>query len=349
MTLGTFWFLIDVIFWVGFFILEGFDFGVGILHSFVSRNDEERRICINTIGPVWDANEVWLIVAGAVIFAAFPLWYATMFSTLYLALVVLLVALIVRGVAFEYTRKIEDPRWRTSFKWGLTIGSALIPLLIGVAFGDLLHGLPINANHQYTGNFFGLLTPFGLYSGVTMLVLSTLMGATYLTLKTTGDLHDRVAKLSTQIGWVSVLVVWGFVTWAHLGFAPGFVPNPVEVVAVLALIAAAWLAGNGSEGWAFAMSAVGVASTVGTFFTQLYPKVMISTTSRAYSITIANSASPTYTLRVMTVVALVFFPVVLVYLTWTYVVFRRRITGPRLGTPAEGDLSSPTSPTAVES
>jgi len=329
MTLGTLWLLIDVVFWVGFFVLEGFDFGVGILHSFVSKNDVERRICVNTIGPVWDGNEVWLIVAGAVIFAAFPLWYASMFSALYLALVVLLLALIVRGVAFEYTRKVDDERWQGAFRWGLTISSALIPLLIGVGLGDLLHGLPLNGAHQYTGNFFGLLTPFGLMSGVTMLALSVLMGADYLALKTDGELHARAAKLSVRAAWVCAVIVWGFVTWAHLGLGKGFVPNVAEVVALLGVVAAALFASAGSEGWAFTAATVGVAGTVATFFAEMYPKVMVST-NPANSVTVANSASPSYTLKVMTVVALVFFPVVLVYQTWTYVVFRRRLSGPRL-------------------
>ena len=342
MTLAQLWLVIDVVFWVGFFVLEGFDFGVGFLHPFISRNDVERRICINSIGPVWDGNEVWLIVAGAVIFAAFPLWYATMFSTFYLALVVVLLALIVRGVSFEYGRKVDDPRWHSSFRWGLAIGSALIPLLVGVALGDLLHGLPINADHQYTGNFFGLLTPFGLMSGVTMLVLSALMGATYLTLKTTGELHRRAASLSVWCGWISVAVVWGFMTWAHVGLGRGFVPNPVQVVAILAVIGAAWFAGTGSEGWAFAMAAVGMASTVATFFVEMYPHVMVSTTSTANSLTWANAASPSYTLRVMTVVAVICFPVVLAYQTWTYVVFRRRLGGPRL----DGEDVEPAAPSA---
>jgi len=343
MTLGQLWLLIDVVFWVGFFVLEGFDFGVGILHSFVARNDVERRICINSIGPVWDGNEVWLIVAGAVIFAAFPLWYATMFSTFYLALVVLLLALIVRGVAFEYTRKVDDPRWQTTFRWFLTVGSALIPLLVGVALGDLLHGLPLDSDHQYTGNFFGLLTPFGLMSGVTMLALSVLMGANYLTLKTTGELHARVAKLSVTAGWVTAVVVWGFVTWAHLGLGKGFVPNVTEVIALLGVLAAALFANAGAEGWAFASAALGVAGTVATFFAEMYPKVMVATNS-VNSITVGNSASPSYTLKVMTIVAVVFFPVVLVYQTWTYVVFRRRLGGGRLG--ADAALDSPSSPAA---
>lgn len=331
MHLSTLWFLVDGIFWIGFFILEGFDFGVGMLHSFVAEDETERRIAINSIGPVWDGNEVWLIVAGAVIFAAFPSWYATMFSTFYLALVVLLVALLVRGVAFEYQRKIDDPRWRSVFRWSLTIGSALIPLLVGVAFGDMLHGLPIDSAHEYTGNFFGLLTPYGLWTGVTMLVMCLLMGATYLTLKTTGSLHDRMARLSGVIGWVAAVVVWGFVTWTHLGMGTGFIPNPLEVLAVLAVIAAAWLASVNQEGWAFAGAAVGVAGVVGSLLTELYPRVMVSTTRAAYDLTVGNTASGSYTLKVMTVVAVVSFPVVLVYQGWSYHVFRSRLSAPRAG------------------
>jgi cytochrome bd ubiquinol oxidase subunit II len=332
MHLSTLWFVIDALFWIGFFVLEGFDFGVGMLHSFIGRDDTERRIAVNSIGPVWDGNEVWLIVAGAVIFAAFPSWYATMFSTFYLALVVLLLALIVRGVAFEYQRKVDNPRWRASFRWSLTIGSALIPLLVGVAFGDMLHGLPINRAHNYTGNFLGLLTPFGLNTGVTMLVMSLLMGATYLALKTTGELHDRVVRLSGTLGWAAAVVVWGFVTWTHLGLGTGFVPNPLEVLAVLAVIASAWLANVKREGWAFASAAIGMAATVGSLLTELYPRVMVSTTNAAYNLTVGNTTSPSYTLKVMTVVAVIFFPVVLVYQGWTYHVFRGRLSAPRVGT-----------------
>jgi cytochrome bd-type quinol oxidase subunit 2 len=331
MTLGELWFIIDVLFWVGFFILEGFDFGVGMLHSFLGRTDTERRVLINTIGPVWDGNEVWLIVAGAVIFAAFPGWYATMFSTFYLALVVLLVALIVRGLAFEYQRKFDDERWRSSWRWGMTVGSALIPLLVGVALGDLLHGLPINAQHQFTGNFFTLLTPFGLWTGVTLLVLSLLMGATYLTLKTTGELHQRAQRAATAIGALAVLVTFGFMTWIHVGLSTGFVPEPLEALALMAVIAAAWLSRAEADGWAFVAAAVGIGGTVGSIFTELFPRVMISTTNSAYDLTVGNTASPPYTLKVMTVVACIFFPIVLVYQAWGFHVFRHRLSVPKVG------------------
>src|SRR5271169_983240 len=186
MRLDNTWFVIVAIFWIGFFILEGFDFGVGMLHSFVGRSDVERRIAVNSIGPIWDGNEMWLVIAGAATFAAFPGWYATMFSAFYLALLIVLVALIGRGVSFEYQRKIDNRRWRATWRWSLTIGSALTPLLLGTALGDLLYGLPIDSAHNYTGSFWGLLVPYGLYTGLTLTVLSLLLGVTYLTLKTEG-------------------------------------------------------------------------------------------------------------------------------------------------------------------
>ena len=226
-------------------------------------------------------------------------------------MVILLAALMARGVSFEYQRKFDDPRWRSSWRWALTIGSALIPFLLGVALGDLLHGLPINSSHNFTGNFFDLLTPFGLWSGLTLLVLSLLMGATYLTLKTTGELHDRAQKASAAIGGVAVLVTFGFMTWIHVGLGTGFVPKPIEALGLFAVIAAAWAAQAKAEGWAFTAAAIGIAGTVGAIFSELFPRVMISSTNAAYNLTISNTASPGYSLRVMTVVAVVFFPIVL--------------------------------------
>lgn len=331
MTLGEFWFIVVAALWVGFFFLEGFDFGVGMLHSFLGRTDIERRVLINTIGPVWDGNEVWLIVAGAAIFAAFPGWYATMFSALYLAVVLLLLALMIRGLTFEYQRKFDDPRWRTFWRWGMTVGSALIPFLIGVALGDLLHGLPINSQHEYTGGFWQLLTPFGLWMGLTMVVLSLLMGATYLTLKTTGEIHARAQRAATGVAVVAVVVSFGFFTWVHVGLSTGFVPEPLEALALMAVIAAAWLTSARADGWAFVAAAVGIAGTVGSIFTELFPRVMISTTNTAYNLTVENTASPPYTLKVMTVVAVVLVPVVVVYQAWAYHVFRARLKAPKVG------------------
>ncbi len=337
-SLGDLWFVIAAIFWAGFFVLDGFDFGVGMLHSFIGRNDLERRVLVNTIGPVWDGNEVWLIVAGAILFAAFPGWYATMFSSLYLALVVLLAALMARGVSFEYQRKFDNARWRTSWRWALTIGSALIPFLIGVGLGDLLHGLPINSSHEFTGNFFDLLTPFALWSGLTLLVLSLLMGATYLTLKTTGELHDRAQKASAVIGAVAVVVTFGFMTWIHVGLSTGFVPKPIEAFGFMAVIGAAWAAEAKAEGWAFTAAAIAIAGAVGSLFSELYPRVMISSTNAAYDLTVKNTVSPPYTLKVMTVVAVVVFPIVVIYQAWSYHIFKKRLSMPRVG--SEGDAGA---------
>ena len=325
--LNNIWFVIIAVFWVGFFVLEGFDFGVGMLHSFVGKNDVERRIAVNSIGPIWDGNEVWLIVGGAAIFAAFPSWYATMFSTFYLALVLVLLALIVRGVSFEFHRKIDNPRWRATWRWSLTLGSALIPFLLGTALGDLLNGLPINSSHNYTGNFFGLLVPYGLYTGLTLTVLSLFLGATYLTLKTEGALHERVARLSSRFGWVAAAITFGWLTWSHVGLGTGFVPNPIDALALIAVVGAAWLAEAGSQGWAFVAAATAIGSVVGSIFFELFPRVMVSSTNAAYNLTVANSASPSYTLKVMTVVAVITFPIVLLYQGWSLYVFRKRLKG----------------------
>ncbi len=334
--LNTIWFIIVAVFWVGFFVLEGFDFGVGMLHSFVGRNDLEQRVVINTIGPIWDGNEVWLVVAGAAIFAAFPSWYATMFSTFYLALLIVLVALIVRGVSFEFRRKIDDPRWQWLWRWSLTVGSLLVPFLLGTALGDLLHGLPIDSAHNYTGSFWGLLVPFGLYTGLTLTVLSLFLGAAYLTLKTEGALHDRVSRLSGRLGWLAAVITFGWLTWIHVGLGVGFVPHPIEAVALVAVVGAAWLAESHSEGWAFGAAAVAIGTVVASIFFELFPRVMVSSTSSAYNLTVANTASPSYTLKVMTVVAVVTFPVVLLYQGWSLYIFRKRITTRPAGSGAVG-------------
>ncbi|HEY7952509.1 MAG TPA: cytochrome d ubiquinol oxidase subunit II, partial [Solirubrobacteraceae bacterium] len=274
MHLHTLWFVILAILWVGFFVLEGFDFGVGALHTIVGKTETGRRVALNTIGPFWDGNEVWLIVAGAGTFAAFPAWYATMFSALYLALLVVLAALIARGVAFEFRGKSDDPRWRSTWTWCTTLGSLLIPLLIGVGLGDLLVGLPINSSHDYTGNFFDLLTPYGLWTGLTLLGLCLLHGATFLMLKTTDDVRDRARAISRPLGWIAVGMVVGFVIWTRVVVGHTQVPGPVEVLALIAVIFAARLARSEQhEGWAFTASAAAIAATVGSLFIDLYPNV----------------------------------------------------------------------------
>jgi cytochrome bd ubiquinol oxidase subunit II len=328
MHLHTLWFVILAILWVGFFVLEGFDFGVGALHALVGRTDTERRVAINTIGPWWDGNEVWLVVAGAGTFAAFPAWYATMFSALYLALLLVLLALMARGVAFEFRGKSEDPRWRAVWTWCLTLGSLLIPLLIGVGLGDLLNGLPIDSHHDFTGNFFDLLTPYGLWTGVTLLGLCLLHGATFLKLRTTGALRERAGAAARPLGWAAIALVVGFVAWTLSVADHTQVPGPVQVLAVIAVVFAARLASSDHDGWAFTSSAVAIAATVGSIFIDLYPRVMVSSTNAAYNLTVNNAASGHYALVVMSIVTVLFLPLVLLYQGWSFYIFRARVGAP---------------------
>jgi cytochrome bd ubiquinol oxidase subunit II len=324
--LVPFWFIVVAFFWTGFFILEGFDFGVGMLHSLVGRDDAGRRAAINTIGPLWDGNEVWLIVAGASMFAAFPGWYATMFSALNLALVLLLGALIVRGLAFEYRGKRDSVRWRRTWDVLLTVGSLVAPLLIGVALGDLLHGLPINSAQNYTGSFWDLLQPYGIFTGVTLVLICALHGATFLCLKTTDDMRQRSGLLARRIAPFTAAAVVGFVIWTHVIHTTAFFINPIELLAILAVLTAVWLVYDNRAGFAFAATTVTIASCIIAIFTGLYPNVMASTTNAAYNLTARNTASAAYSLKVMTVVAIILVPVVLAYQTWTYYVFRQRVS-----------------------
>jgi cytochrome d ubiquinol oxidase subunit II len=334
MSLVPFWFIVIAILWTGFFILEGFDFGVGMLHNAVGGDEAGRRAAINTIGPLWDGNEVWLIVAGAAMFAAFPGWYATMFSGLYLAMVLLLAALIIRGVAFEYRGKRDAARWRRTWDAALTAGSVLAPLLIGVALGDLLHGLPINSAQNYTGSFWDLLQPYALWTGITLVLICLLHGATFLSLKTTGDMRQRAGLLARRIAPATAAAVLGFVIWTHVTASSTFFLNPVELLAVLAAIAALWLVYEHREGFAFAATTVTIAACIGSIFTGLYPNVMVSSTNPAYNLTVHNTASGAYSLKAMTVVVIVFLPLVLGYQAWTYYVFRRRVSREEFQPPA---------------
>jgi cytochrome d ubiquinol oxidase subunit II len=346
MRLLPFWFIIITVLWTGFFILEGFDFGVGMLHGLVGKDEAGRRAAINTIGPLWDGNEVWLIVAAAAMFAAFPGWYATMFSSLYLALVLLLASLIVRGVSFEYRGKRNAIRWRRTWDVLLTAGSLLAPLLIGIALGDLLHGLPINSSQDYTGSFWDLLQPYALLTGITLVLICLLHGATFLSLKTTGDMSERSGRLARRVAPLTGAAVVAFIIWTHVTASTTFFLNPVELLAVLAVLAAVWLVWERRDGFAFAATTVTMAACIVSIFTGLYPNVMVSSTSAAYNLTVHNTASGAYSLKVMTVVVIIFLPFVLAYQTWTYYVFRRRVTRrdflpeARPGTP-DGNLPGP--------
>jgi len=323
-----FWFIVVAVFWTGFFVLEGFDFGVGVLHTVVGRTDVEQRVAINSVGPFWDGNEVWLIVAGAAIFAAFPSWYASMFSSLYLALVLVLVCLIMRGVSFEWRGKHRSTRWRRTFSWTMTIGSAVLPVLFGVALGDLLYGLPINSSGNYTGNFINLLTPYGLWVGLTMLTLVLAHGAAFLNIKTTGVVQERARRLSTFLPWIAVVTVTVMAFWTQALGDGGVVPGPIQLIAIMAIIAAAWTAREGNAGWSFTATAVATAATVASIFVQLYPNVMVSSTNASYNLTVSGTASGDYALKVMTITALIFTPLVLLYQGWNFYVFRSRVRGP---------------------
>jgi cytochrome bd ubiquinol oxidase subunit II len=340
MRLVPFWFIVIAVLWTGFFVLEGFDFGVGMLHNEVGRDEAGRRAAINTIGPLWDGNEVWLIVAGAAMFAAFPGWYATMFSGLYLALVLLLAALMARGVAFEYRGKRADPRWRRTWDVLLVVGSLVAPLLIGVALGDLLHGLPIDAKQEYTGSFWNLLQPYALLTGVTLVLLCLLYGAAFLSLKTTDEMHERSRRVAKRVAPVTAAAVVAFVIWTHVTASDEFFLSPVELLAVLAVLAAVWLVYEQKDGFAFAATAVTIAACIVSIFADLYPNVMVSSTNPAYNLTVHNTASGAYSLKVMTIVVILFLPFVLAYQTWTYYVFRRRVRRQDfVASPAAGEAS----------
>jgi cytochrome bd ubiquinol oxidase subunit II len=340
--LHTIWFVIIAIFWVGFFVLEGFDFGVGILHTIVGKSETERRVALNTIGPWWDGNEVWLIVAGAGMFAAFPTWYATMFSALYLALLIVLAALMARGVSMEFKGKGDSQRWRGTWQWCTTLGSLLIPLLLGVGLGDLLNGLPINSSHDFTGNFWDLLTPYGLWTGVTLLSLCLLHGSTFLKLRTTDEVRERSRAAARPLGWVATALVVGWVIWTRSVAGGPDVPQPCEVLCVIAVIFAARLALTDHDGWAFSASGSAIAALVGSIFIDLYPNVMVSSTNTAYNLTVNNAASGSYALKVMTVAAAIFFPLVLIYQGWSFHVFRARVKAP----PEQPSSSSTATPAA---
>jgi cytochrome d ubiquinol oxidase subunit II len=324
MALTDVWFLLIAVLFIGYFVLEGFDFGVGMLMPVVSRDDTDRRVVINTIGPVWDGNEVWLLVAGGAMFAAFPGWYASLFSGFYLALLLILVALIVRGVAFEFRGKIDSARWRSGWDAAIVFGSSVPALLWGVAFGNIVAGVPLDAEHNYTGTFFTLLNPYALLGGLTTLVLFALHGAVFLALRTTGEVRERSLVVSQRLGLAAVPVAGAFLVWTQLANGDGWTLGPA-VLAALALVAGVLLAGRGREGWAFICTAATVKLAVLTLFVALYPNVLPSSTDPAGTLTTLNASSTPYTLTIMTWVAVVFTPIVIGYQTWSYWVFRARV------------------------
>ncbi len=324
MELTTIWFALIAVLWIGYFVLEGFDFGVGMLLPILGRTEPERRAILRTIGPVWDGNEVWVIVAGGATFAAFPEWYATLFSGFYLPLFLILVGLIVRGVGIEYRNKRGAAEWRTRWDTLIAASSFLPALLWGVAFANIVAGVPIDAHKNYTGDLFTLLNPFGLLGGATTLLLFLTHGLVFLALKTEGDLRERANRMVTPVGLVTAVVAVAFLAWANLQTGTVF-SSIVAVVAALAVVGG--LAANRvrHEGWAFLGSAITIALAVVSLFLALFPDVMPSSTDPAFSLTVTNASSTPYTLTIMTVVAVVFTPLVLIYQGWTYWIFRKRV------------------------
>ncbi len=325
MQLNEIWFLIVGFLFIGYFVLDGFDFGVGMALPFLGKDDVDKRVLINTIGPVWDLNETWVLVAGASLFAAFPEWYASLFSGFYLALLLILVALIARGVSFEYRGKNPESKWRNTFDWMIFFGSALPALLWGVAFANIVQGVPLDANHIYTGNLFTLLNPYGLLGGLVTLTLFFTYGLLFVVLKTDGDIRDRARALVTKVALVATVLAATFLVWtlvAHFSMI-GLV---LAAIAAVALILGQFANLMKRDGVAFSLVLVTVVFAVGALFASLYPNVLPSTTDPAFSLTIDNASSTPYTLTVMTWVVAICLPVVLVYQGWTYWVFRKRIS-----------------------
>ncbi|MWB98683.1 cytochrome d ubiquinol oxidase subunit II [Agromyces seonyuensis] len=325
MDLATLWFWIVAFMFVGYFVLDGFDFGVGMSLPFLAKDDTDKRVLINTIGPVWDLNETWVIVAGAALFAAFPEWYASLFSGFYLALLLILLALIARGVSFEYRHQRPDSQWKNWFDWMIIVGSALPALLWGVAFANIVQGVPLDADHNFTGNLLTLLNPYGLLGGLTTLLLFFTHGVVFVSLKTDGEIRERARRLAVRAGIVTVVVAAGFLLWTGLAFGTTWFWI-LAAVAAVALIGSWFLNFRGLEGASFTLMAITIAAAVFALFAVLFPDVLPASNDPANSLTIENASSTPYTLTVMSWTALIFLPFILGYQAWTYWIFRKRVT-----------------------
>jgi cytochrome bd ubiquinol oxidase subunit II len=342
MSLEIFWFCLIGALWGGYFVLEGFDFGVGMLLPFLPRDERERSTMLQTIGPVWDGNEVWLVVAGGATFAAFPAWYATMFSGFYLALLLILVLLIVRVVSFEWREKSDDPRWRSTWRWANTVGSIGAPFVWGVALANLVHGVPLNSDGDYTGDILDLFSAYTVLAGLATVALFALHGATFLTLRTNGDLCSRAAALARRLAvpvavLLGAVLAWTVAVGVNRNGKDVFPPVLPAALGVGALVLAVVFTMRHRSGWAFVATAAAAALWVATIFTTLYPRVLVSHPSFSNSLTISDAAAAHYALSVITVVAAILTPVVLLYQGWTYHVFRARVGGePPVSEPVEG-------------
>ncbi|WP_099025730.1 cytochrome d ubiquinol oxidase subunit II [Mycolicibacterium palauense] len=341
MGLQQFWFILVAVLFLGFLILEGFDFGVGMLMEPLGRMagrkgldaDSHRRAALNTIGPVWDGNEVWLITAGGAMFAAFPAWYASVFSALYLPLFIILFAMILRIVAIEWRGKIDDPVWRARADLGIAIGSWLPAILWGAAFSVLVRGLPVDADQQVHLSFGDVINPYTLLGGLATCSIFLLHGAAFLALKTSGEVRHNALTIARWISLPVIVIAGAYGVWTQLAYGKGWTWVALGV-AVVALLAAVQLLRTGTrDGWAFLCTTVVVAAVVIMLFGDLYPNVLPSTLNPEWSLTIYNASSTHYTLTIMTWAALIFAPLVIVYQAWTYWVFRQRISADRIPAP----------------
>jgi cytochrome bd ubiquinol oxidase subunit II len=338
MDLQILWFILIAVLWSGYFLLEGFDFGVGMLLPFLPKDERERGAMFETIGPVWDGNEVWLVIAGGATFAAFPAWYGAMFSGFYLALLLVLFFLIIRVVSFEWREKSESPGWRSVWMWANSVGSFGASLIWGVGLANLLYGLPLDSNGDYSGTFWDLFSGYTVLGGVTIVLLFAFHGSTFLTLRTTGDLCERAAAAARRLSVVAALAVAGFLSWTvavavdrnDKDVFPPILPAALGIAAVA--LAVLFVFGRRS-GWAFVMTALAAVLWVASIFTSLYPRVMVSSPDFANSLTVDSASSAHYTLAVLSVVAAIFVPLLLLYQGWTYHVFRARVGGDEVEAP----------------
>ncbi|MFE0550269.1 cytochrome d ubiquinol oxidase subunit II [Streptomyces pilosus] len=324
MELHNVWFVLIAVLWIGYFFLEGFDFGVGILTRLLARDRAEKRVLINTIGPVWDGNEVWLLTAGGATFAAFPEWYATLFSGFYLPLLLILVCLIIRGVAFEYRAKRPEENWQRNWETAIFWTSLLPAFLWGVAFGNIVRGVKIDADFEYVGSLGDLLNPYAVLGGLVTLTLFTFHGAVFTALKTVGEIRERARALAQRVGLVTAVLALVFLLWTQVDKGDG-TSLVALAVAVGALVAALLANRAGREGWSFAFSGITIVAAVAMLFLTLFPNVMPSTLDPAWSLTVTNASSSPYTLKIMTWLAVIATPMVMAYQGWTYWVFRKRI------------------------
>ena len=331
-TLQVIWYILIAVLWIGYLILEGFDYGVGMLIPFLGKTEKERRVIVNTVGPLSDGNEVWLLTAGGATFAAFPGWYATLFSGLYLPLFLILVGLIIRGVSFEYRAKHPDAKWRNTFDWMAATGSFIVSLVFGVGFANFIIGMPVALAegsqhlHVYTGGFWALFSPFALLGGVVLVVLFLFHGANFLALKTKGVVHDRAEAFATRIGLAAIVGGAIYLVWANLAYGWGPIGWVLTVLAAAGLIGS-WLAiRNGRDGWAFVATTVTILLVAVWIFGRMWPNLGFDNSASAVPLDRVTAASTELTLTIMTGAAVVFVPIVLAYQAWTVWIFRKRIS-----------------------